>query len=417
MTTLKNKTVLVRDHGLFHCLAERMARDFKEVFYFRPWEESFPLPDKYIVGQGIPGLTRVDNFEDYQDKVDLICFFDIYSGALQEKLRKDGHRVFGTGKGEILELDRIKFREILKREGLPVIKHKVITGLDALREHLKPLKDKWIKFSKFRGIKETFHFKDYFHSRYMLDEIAVKAGVYQDLMRFIVEDPLKGVEAAADWFVVDGKHLSAGMWGYENKDSGYIGKASTFEGLPEPIMDVCLGLEDVMGEYDVRGMVSLETRIAQDGDPYCIDPCMRGPSPPAELMCEMYENFSEIVWGVAGGEEIEPKMKAKYGAEVLLKSDLAREAVMAVSLKEEDREFLKFRNLCRIDGQYYHIPGDKETLIGAAIGMGDTLEEAQGNALEMCEKVQAEDVFWNKAVFDELDDTLDKAKKIGLVKF
>lgn len=414
---LKNKKVLVVDHGLFHCLAERLSRDFGEVYYYAQWESSFPVPDKALIGDGIPGLTRVDKWQDYIDEVDLICFFDIYNGPDQARLRKQGYRVFGSARGEVLELDRIGFREILAEEGLPVPKYNVITGLDGengLREYLRPRKDKWIKISKFRGIQETFHYHNYLRSRPLIDSMAFKTGPYQDMIKVIVEDPLKGIEVAADWFF-SGKHLPIGMWGYENKDSGYIGKASTYEKLPEPIRDVTENLTGVMKKLDVRCMVSLETRVTPAGTPYCTDPCMRGPSPPAELMAEMYENFSEVVWAVAGGEEVEPKMAAKYGAEVLLKSDWARENPLPLDFPKS--KFIKFRNLTKIDGQFYHLSGDKETLIGAAIGMGDSLEEAQSNALEAAAEVKGEDITYDETVFDEFEEVLATAKKSGLGVF
>lgn len=413
MNDLKGKTCLVYDNGLFHCLAERLARDFKEVYYYVPWESSYPTPQKAIIGKGLPGLTRIDTFDDYAEKADLICFFDIYSGTKQEMLRKRGKRVFGTGKGEKLEIDRVWFREQLKNQGLPVAKYKVVTGIDNLRNYLRPLKDKWVKISKWRGIGETFHFQDYDHTRSEIDSLASKLGSYQDVMPFIVDDPIKGVEVGIDWFVMDGKHLPVGLWGYEAKDAGYVGKTGTYDSIPQVMRDITDNMEEVMEPMGVRGMVSSEIRV--NDEPYYTDACMRGPSPPAELMSEIYDNFSEIVWKVAGGEKVVPKMKAKYGAEVLLKSDFARELPMGIKFPGNER--LKFRNMCQINGKFYHIPLDKETLIGAAIGMGDTLEEAQSEALEAAESVVAQDVFYDKAVFDDLDETLANAKLAGLGRF
>jgi hypothetical protein len=417
---LSKKTVLVHDYGLFIELAMCMAKDFKEVIYYAPWKGSYPTPEKAMIGAGIPNLTRSMNFFDDVERADLLVFFDVYDGDLQEHFRKHfpDKRVFGTGHGEKLELDRVWFRETLKQLGLPVAKYKEIVGMDAMREVFKSEEDKWLKISTFRGLFETYHHKTYTKSLPKLDMITHKAGAYQKLIKFLVEDPIApAVEVGGDYFISKGKHLSPGTYGIEAKDMGYVCKIMNKEDLPSPVAKVNDTIEPVLEEFKMNGMICTEIRVLPDGTPYYTDACMRAGCPPAELYCEMFKNFSEIIWGVAGGEDVKPIPATKYGAQIILKSDDAKEDWLAVSVPAKYRKWVKFRNLCQIGDQMYYIPQDKGTIIGSAIGIGNTPEEAEMKALEAADSVEAEGIYFEKDCFDQLDEEIEKAQKYGLGRF
>lgn len=414
---LKNKKVLVYDFGLFVSLAQRLSRDFGEVLYFCPWQTGYPKADNAFIGKGLPGIKRVDDFWKHVDEVDLIACLDVGTGELQEYLQKHGYRVFGAGLGEKLEQDRIYFRELLERSGLHSPKYEVVKGLENLRKYLKGKEDKWVKLSTYRGITETFHWKNWLHSRSILDTIAPNAGEFQNKIDFIVEENIPGVEFASDWFVSDGIHLPSGIWGYEEKDIGYCGKAADFVDLPKELREVDEALEPEMEKFGVNGFVAIEIRMDKDKKPYAIDPCMRPGSPTSEILGEMYANFSEIVWAVSNGDVVVPEATKKYGASVLLKSDFAKTSWTAVDFPKEKADQYKWRNLCKLDGQYYYIPKDNGYIIGAAIGMGDSLEEAQSEALEAAEEAEGEGLYYDSACFDKIDETLEKAEEIGLGHF
>ena len=107
--TYKDKTVLIYDFGLCTEFAVRLARDFGKVYYYANWESAFPKSNMALVGEGLEGVTRILNFDDYIDKADLICFFDTYSADKVDYLRKQGKRVFGAGQAEILENNRYRY--------------------------------------------------------------------------------------------------------------------------------------------------------------------------------------------------------------------------------------------------------------------------------------------------------------------
>ena len=414
--TYSDKEVTVIDWGLFLPVAQRLASDFKKVNYHVPRESGFPTANRYKIGDGLDGITRVDEDDLWKaiDRSDLIVFPDVGDGGLQEYLRKHGKKVFGTGRGENLELDRQWFREGLKKLGLPVIPYRVVKGIDSLRKVFREEKDKWVKISTFRGLGETFHHQDYTKSLPWIDSITHKSGPYQQYMEFLVEDSMPGVEVGSDWFFTNGQYLNKGMYGIEVKDKGYICKVIDHDKLPKKIQEVDSKMAPVMKSLGVMGAISTEVRIGKDGKPYFIDSCQRFGSPPGETITEMYSNFSELVWGCANGEAVEPKPIAKYGAQIVLYSEFAIKEWCPVDIPKEIEHRVKLRNLCKIRGQNYIIPQDDNNAIGSALGFGKTLEEAQVNALETAERVEAEGVYFFDNTFEKADAYLEDAKKFGV---
>jgi phosphoribosylamine-glycine ligase len=366
-----------------------------------------------MIGSGLPGVTKINDFFEGMENVDLVCFFDVGDGDLQDYLRSKGKRVFGTGAAGELEYDRVKFKKILKKVGLPVVPYSVLTGVKELEQALS-LKEnigKWVKVSTFRGICETFQNKGIKFAQPKIDTIAMKLGAARGTQEFILEDSIPGVEIGNDCFISGGRMLGTVTFGLENKDKSYTSKVMKVDKLPDAVKEVDSALAPVYKKLNICGMISSEIRVGEDKKPYFIDMCARAGSPPAEVISELYSNFSEIVWAVAGGEEIEPKAKANYAAEVLIKSEMAPTDWVPLDFREKDLKVLKLRNLCKMNGQYYYIPQDNGTIIGAAIGLGNTAEEAEKEALLNCELLDCEESHYDSCCFEEESGKLDKTSK------
>ena len=84
----KNKAVLIIDNGLFCELAPTLAKSFGKVYYYTPWECAFPRSNTRLVGTGIPGVTRCNDYWEILDDIDLFVFPDIYNGFLENSLIK-----------------------------------------------------------------------------------------------------------------------------------------------------------------------------------------------------------------------------------------------------------------------------------------------------------------------------------------
>jgi len=93
MTNYAKKSILVIDNGLFLHFAEHLTEYFGTVYYWSPWVSAFPKSNSLIVGQGVPGITRVRSIWEVADEVDLFVFLDIGYGQLQDYLA-------GMGKAE-----------------------------------------------------------------------------------------------------------------------------------------------------------------------------------------------------------------------------------------------------------------------------------------------------------------------------
>ena len=160
-----------------------------------------------------------------------------------------------------------------------------------------------------------------------------------------------------------------------------------------------------MKRYGYRGFISTEVRCTKDGKAYLIDPCCRAGSPPNELYQVMMTNMAEAIWYGAEGIVVEPDFKAKWGAEVLLISEWADQNWMQVSFPPKIREFVKLRNFCKIEGEYYVIPqwtGCAE--IGAVVALGDTPDQAIENCKKVAEQVEGH-------LLDKPIDALDVARE------
>jgi hypothetical protein len=156
MENLRNKSVLIFDYGTFVSFAERLARDFGKVYYYSPWKSSFPQAKYNAIGEGLVGVERVNNFWDFADDVDLFIFTDVMDGDLQLHLQSIGKTVWGSRKGEEMELDRIGMKELMKEIGWPVSHYEVVKGMTNLRKYLKEHENVWVKISTYRGDFETF---------------------------------------------------------------------------------------------------------------------------------------------------------------------------------------------------------------------------------------------------------------------
>ena len=350
------------------------------------------------------------------DEVDLWVFPDVYHGAMQDWLRNQGKRVWGSGSGESLELDRDGTKKLMKTLGYPVGKYAVIKGVAALREYLKSHTNVWIKINKWRGHFETFHSPNYRLVEPRIDEIEYKLGAFKSVVEFVVENSLDNkFEIGVDGFTVDGQFPENMFYGIEVKDLGYLGMMDKYANIPEPITRYDKVMAPVLKGHKYRGFYSSEVRLGKDKIPYMIDHCARAGTPPNELYQEIYTNLPEIMWEGAGGKILEPEASHKFGAELLIHSTWADQNWQPVDFPSQYRQFVKLRNAAKIDGRWYVIPqsvGLPE--IGSVIGMGESMKEAMAMACEVASKVQGYYIDIYTDSLDKAEAEIEKAKSFGI---
>jgi hypothetical protein len=427
ISDLSKQNILIQDYGYFMELAKAMGgKDgFANVIYGTHWRSYNPTPDKAHMGYCVEGITHTENVQDFEDMADVIAFFDVGDGSAQRRLRRQGKKVFGAGESEIIEMDRLRFKEILTQAGLPQPPYKALYGIDELRKHLQAHDDLWVKIdSKWRGIKETWYHEDWDSSETTIDELAHNLGCFRKEFKFIVEQCWPGIETGCDLFVSGGKYLPIGTYGFEEKNEGYICKAVNIADMPKAIKKINDGMALFYEAWDTCGMVSTEARILCEalygfkvGESYFLDATQRAGSPPAEIISALYTNLPHIIKACANGEMITPTPRAKYAAQVILKSGMAMSESTPVSVDKGFEDRVKFRRQCVIDGQTFIIPMDGDEIIGAAVGWGNTREAAQDMAIEAADRVKCRELYYNANVFEDIAETIETGESLGLGKF
>lgn len=416
MSDYKNKIVCIVDQGLFVELAVTLSKSFKKTFYYSPWEAPFPKSNALLVGEGIPGVTRIRSIWNHIDEIDLFVFPDVYMGPLQVYLSSIGKRVWGSRMGEELELCRPESKELFKTLNIAVGPYKVITGLDDLRDYLKKHDKQYVKVSGTRGDFETFRAENYELIEPRLDELEHNLGAMKKIIKFIVEDAIdEAVEIGYDGYCIDGQFPKTAMRGIEVKDKGFIMKSGPYSGVAPQARGFNEKLKNKFKDYQYRGFWSSEIRVTKDGTGYATDPCCRAGSPPCELYQIMVDNWAEIMWEGAEGNLVEPKLWGKWGAELLLISEWAVHNWQAIKFPPKYRENVKLRNLTIIDGKYYVVPqigGCAE--IGAVVAVGNSKESAVAECKKIAEQVEGYYLETIPDSLDQADEQIAKLKEFGI---
>lgn len=372
---IKDLHFRVCDNGLFLPIAQRLARDAKRVTYWSPWEKSFPeVRDQ--VGNGI--VERVKSPFEAMGEVDCFVFPDVGMGGIQEMLRSHDLPVWGHNGGDILETDRGAFLDALSETDLPVPKYVKITGIDALREHLREREDLWIKISLFRGDWETLHWRSWEEDAPLLDFKAAIFGPFREEIEFYVFDPIDAdIEDGCDAYCIEGEFPSLVVHGMEAKDKAYVGTFQRFSDLPVEVRKVNEAFGPILGEYGYRGFFSTEVRITGEGESYFIDPTCRAGSPPSQCLTEMIGNFSELIWAGANGELIEPEPAAKFAVQAICQFKRKANRWSCVKLDYEMKRWVKSAN-CLMLGDVLYLPPDRDDneCQDWLVGIGDSFEEA-----------------------------------------
>ena len=420
MNNYKDKTAMVVSHGLFISIAERLARDFGKVYTWMPGREiSYPRMAQGMMGHGL-NMERVDDvFGPHFNEIDIFIFPDIGFSSLQVYLESVGKRVWGGRNGEELEIYREVCKNLMQEVGLPVQPWKVIKGVQALRDHLIANEDQHVKIDRWRGEFETFFSQNYDLVKPKIDEIANNLGGFQEIAEFIVEDDLPDcVEVGLDCYCIDGNFPSKTLCGIEVKDLGYVAEFKDWDAIPGPIREWNEKMAPYLARYGYRGFLSTEVRIGEDHKPYMIDACCRAGSPPSELYQEFYKNFTDIIWEGAGGVLIDPEPIAKYGVQVILKSNWAENHWQPIDVPAKYADNVKLFNKVVLDGKTYIVPQDEEMReIGSVVAWGNTLQEAIDMADEIGSSLSGYGIKWSMGPIDSAKKEMEALVEMGISPF
>ena len=412
---LATKTAIVYDRGgLYLYCAEKLAEKYHKVMYYLADADAYPTSQKHTIGMGIPNVKRIHDFWKNIDKADIVYFFDCYDGELQHWLREKGYTVFGSGRGEQVEIDKIKFLEILEELGLPCAETYLAEGMDDLCEYLKEHDGKTLFLKNLhRGDFESRKFSSMAQSRPFLNDLKKRLGSASDTLEVLVQHKIDAeCEVGYDGFQVDGEYTKNCIVGYEIKDKGFVGKI--FSETPDIVKGINDAFAGIFKKLGYRGAYSTELRVTKDGTPFYIDATCRVPSPPGELICEIYENWAEATYQIACGELPELKPKAQYGAEVILTSGWHDDHEVHVKFPKKYSKFIKLKNHTIRDGEFYCIPNGNGAFFGSVVAYANTLDEAIKKVLEIAETVEADECEFDATLFDKAQDQIKAGEKFGI---
>lgn len=383
-----DSVLTIVDNGLFTELAVRLARDFKKVNYYTPWEAEFPLINDRFIGAGLDNVDRIEDpyLNRVVDETDIYLFPDIFHAGKQQMLERLGKNVWGSREGDSLETRRIWFRGWQEEHGMPVPEGVILEGFDALADFLKDHGHCFVKTtSKIRGTMETHEFFDIEQSEYWLENLKVKLGGLREVVLFLVEEPVESkFETGLDTYCVDGKFPKTPMQGIEVKGKLILCSAQTKSPTPKPLDGALSTLSPLLAEHRYRNFLSAEFR----GD-ILTDLCARCPNPGIGVEMEMISNLGAIIEAGARGELIEPEFEFEFGIQTAIFHDHEEDLWKQFRLPEDIRSWVKLMEFCEVDGRYQIIPrrpfGQK---IGWLVGVGDSIESASAHLQENAEALK-----------------------------
>ena len=392
-------------------MAVHLAKYFKKVYYYSEWRVTYPKTNDIMIGEDIPEIERINFLFDKIDDIDLFFFPYIYNSDLQLHLESLGKRVFGSRKGDELELYRDNLKKLMKELGLPVNDYKVIKGIPKLREYLKKNDNKYIKVSFTRGDFESFKSPSYKLIEPVLDDLEVELGVSKTTKEFIVEEPIKSVsEIGYDGYCIDGKYPSKSFTGIEIKECGFIGSVKEYKNLPIEVTEFMDKIAPILESYEYRNFISTENRVTKGKISYMIDITNRLPSPPSELYQLLYANLPDILWYGAEGILIEPETTAKYGVQVTMDCLFADKNSTPIYFPKKYKDNIKLRDYTIVDDIIYIIPRKIEQHnIGWVCATGNTLQEAIDEVKKIGDSIEAYDL---KIPYEALDKAQKQIKDL-----
>lgn len=417
---LSDKTAVVVDASYFFPVAQRLARDFKKVYYFKPRSSNYATIQEARIGYGYENIVPLDEDDFYKlvyNGVDLMVYPDVNSGGEQWFFRKLGRDVCGSGMSEIYENDRVKFKEAITKLGLPVVHYDgPITDIDDLEKILKSTEDKYVKISYWRGEGESFHHENWKKSEKWFHDLATRLYPFSHKFEeIIVEDPIKAkVECGTDRWISNKKFLEYGLQGIEIKNEVYIAKATHESDIPELLRDIDNKVLPLYNKYDLRGPISTEIRVPKKGVGYFLEPTPRQGFPPVHSAVTMYGNFSKMCNACARNESIVPEMDYKHVVEIIFNSSEAGTEAIPVSYPKEYADNVWLKSPVFLDGQHYVISIDKGNVLGGVSVGDDSLEDAIAKCKEIVSQICAPGIFYKAEAFDAALKQLAEAKKLGV---
>lgn len=375
----KLKFLFIDAGGLSVDAARKVGQEGHTVYYYVPWQSAYSRFQDYAPGCGIPEITKVMDWAPHVDEVDCIVFPDVGMGELADWLRHKGYLVFGAGKGEEMEQDRILSTKVMEELGIKYPKTYNVNGIDEALQTLGTIIGQktetnqnatgkaFVKFNVWRGSVDSFPAANLKEANYMFDEVRANIGPYSSSMPICIQETVEGIETGADLFFNGEEFIMPGMWGFED-GGNYIGYVTDDMGIFKNDLDRAA---KYLRSVNYRGAFSFEC-IFDGKDCYWIDWTCRFPMPLGLMYCTFMENMGAFILGVAtGNQKTVPLPVGEYLACMQLQSENALERYLPLKGGKDT----KFMHYMMEKDESFAVPGI--SLLGICSAKGDSFAACQ----------------------------------------
>lgn len=416
---------LVKDALIFMDIANALAdKGNNEVFYFTNWQTGYPLFKDFCTGLDFEYLKKKNKhgnpllfWEEVMKKDwDCVANFDVHNQDEIFALRQlfPNKSIWGAGRGEVLEADRIILKQWIETLGLPVNPYKVVKGVTALRSYIKENPNKYVKINIFRGDCESFCAKDIDYNRADFLKLEINLGAKAEDVLFIVEDPIDTeVEVGYDGFFNGHSYSDKCFLGVEYHKNLYIARVMDYDELPEPIYETLEAFSSLLEKMDYRGAISTEEKIVSFKEHYLIDVCSRLPSPLSALYPQFINNWAELVYKTGKKENCPLDIDVKYVGAFALESKRGEQEYLPISIKPSDRDKIKFQSACMVGDKYHSVKGN--SIIATIVVGGDNPDECLEKIKEYSKLIDVPNLQYDDINgIDKIKEVLKKCKDVGI---
>lgn len=410
--------ILGIDNGLYVPQIEALNDGGKnEVIYYSPWGKPFPSIDDKMKGYGYGTLKKDLWFFNHVLAADLIVNFDVSNNDLISYLRHvhPDKSIFGAGRGEKLEHDRIFLKKWLEHYKLPVGPYKVITGITALSNYLKKNPGKYVKTNIFRDDTESFFFRSWEDDEDLLNERAITLGIFKETEIFVVEDPIEAAcQSGVDMFFGNGKFVPF-SWGFEISKNLCVNKvALDLDEYPDCLRNNFETLGPLMAKMDYRGAVSTEDRVVDKDTSYLIDFTARLPAPMGQMYPVFINNWAEVVYNIGKNKDVEVECDHEYIGSFALSSEHALSHNVKMKVDPKHLDDVRFQMVGQVDDKVYAIKGN--SVVCCLVAGGKTPQEVLERLKKAagyvdCYSLDKEPV---EGITAQFEDALKGLKSVGI---
>ncbi|MEJ7599578.1 MAG: phosphoribosylglycinamide synthetase C domain-containing protein [Kofleriaceae bacterium] len=380
-------------------------------------------------------VTRVDNWERELawvrggDDAGLILFEELGRGALQDRLRREGHRVLGgSALGDRLEQDRAYGQQVLAGLGLPILPTREFGSLDDGIAHIASEPRRCVL--KFNGSSFTSDM-NYVGAR---EDGADVAAVlrrhrqtweddYDEPPSFVLVDYVRGVETGLGAFFNGEQFVGPVNLDWEHKRlfagdlgelTGEMGTVVTYRG-GDKLFAATLGrIAPLLREAGHVGYVNLNTIINADGVWPLEFTCRFGYPGFAILTSLFAEPLGHALAAVAGGGATPIATHDGYAVGVVLSvppfpyhhgyDELSKGLpILLDGITAPERAHLHFGEVARAGEEL--VTAGVIGFVMVVTGCGATIEDAQQAAYGVARKVVVPNVRYRSDIGDVLRAT------------